>query len=182
MNKIRLILRGIDSINEWVGRVAAYILLAMMLIIAYEVIARYVFSAPTKWAFETSQFLLAGLVALSAGYILLHHGHVNVEIVYNLFGIRSRAIIDLITAVLFFAFIIFFLRETGEMALDSVAIREYSESPWGPIIYPVKIVIFVGGLLILIQGIAKFIRDFVTATTGKVEEPKRIGSFDERKG
>ena len=169
MAGLRYFLQTIDFVNEWIGKMSCFFLPAMMVAIVCEVIARYIFNSATTWSFETSQFLFCGMVALGGGYTLLYGGHVNVEIVYERFGKRTRAVIDLITALLFFFFIILFLRESGVMALESVRIREHSESSWGPALCPLKVVIFIGVFLMILQGIAKFIRDLKTALAGEVD-------------
>jgi TRAP-type mannitol/chloroaromatic compound transport system permease small subunit len=55
----------------------------------------------------------------------------------------------------------------GQFALDSLAYRETLSSAWAPPIYPVKMIIPIAAAMLIIQGIAKFIRDLHTAITGK---------------
>ncbi len=149
----------------------------MMLIVAFEVVMRYVFSRPTIWALEVNQTLLCIYSALAGGYTLLHQGHVNVEIVYQYFGTKTRLVIDILTYFLFFGFIIILLWQTWDMAIDSLIIRERSESLFGLPLYPAKISIVVGTLLILLQGIANFLRKVIGLITG-VEPPRPPNIFE----
>lgn len=173
-------LKVIDSINEHIGRVVAYLGAVMMFVVAYEVVMRYIFNRPTIWALEINQSLLCIYAALAGGYTLLRRGHVNVEIVYSRFGMRTRMVIDILTSFLFFGFIIVLLWQTWDMAFDSLMLRERSEGLLGLPLYPAKIAIVIGALLILMQGIANFIRSVVALTTG-VEPPKSAGIFEKAK-
>jgi TRAP-type mannitol/chloroaromatic compound transport system permease small subunit len=170
-------LKVIDSINEYVGRVIAYIGAAMMFFVTFEVVMRYFFRRPTIWTFELNQSLLCIYVALAGGYTLLHHGHVNVEIVSQRFGIRTRATVNIFTSFLFFGFIFLLLRETFEMAIDSVKLMERSEDLIGFPLYPAKISIVIGVVLLLLQGLASFVRNVVTLIKG-LEPPRPAGIFE----
>ena len=93
--------------------------------------------------------------------------HVKMEVLYARFGPRGRAIFDLISAPFFYIFIVVLLWQGWEAALRSIAKLECSMSLWAPPVYPIKMVIPLGALLLLLQGSAKWIRDLITATTGK---------------
>jgi len=166
MIRLKKFVRAIDKVNCWAGRVIAPILMIIMGVVLVEVIARYIFNSPTMWAFEITQFTFCAVSALAGGYTLLRGKHVNVEILYTIFNKRTRAIIDLVTALIFFAFIGVFLWKSYIMVCESIAIMEHSESAWSPPIYPAKISILIGVFLIFLQGIAKFIRDFYIVVKG----------------
>jgi len=178
MKTVERFLKGIDFVNEKVGSFAAYLTFFMMCIVTYEVVARYVFNKPTIWAMEINQFLLCGLTALTGGYTLLYKGHVNVEILYARFGKRTRAFIDIITSFFFFSFIIVLLWKSGVMAVEAWRLGERSETLFSPPLFPVKVIIPIGAFLILIQGFAQFIRNFITLITGKEMERKLPGLFE----
>jgi len=173
-------LKAIDSMNEHIGRVIAYIGAVMMLIIGFEVVMRYVFNRPTIWALEINQSLLCIYAALAGGYTLLHRGHVSVEIVYGRFGLRTRMVIDILTSFIFFFFIIIFLWQTWDMAFDSLMIGERSEGLLGLPLYPAKIAIAIGAVLILLQGFANLAKNIIALISG-VEPPKSAGIFEKEK-
>jgi TRAP-type mannitol/chloroaromatic compound transport system permease small subunit len=173
-------LKVIDSINEYVGRVTAYIGAAMMFFVTFEVVMRYLFNRPTIWTFELNQSLLCIYAAFAGGYTLLHHGHVNVEIVSQRFGERTRATANIFTSFLFFGFIFLLLWQTFVMAIDSVKLGERSEGLIGFPLYPAKIAIVIGVTLVLLQGLASFVRNIVTLITG-VEPPRPPGIFERRR-
>lgn len=147
-------LKVIDSINEYVGRVTAYIGAAMMFFVTVEVVTRYLFNRPTIWTFELNQSLLCIYAAFAGGCTLLHHGHVNVETVSQQSRKRTRATVNIFTSFLFFGFIFLLLWQTFEMAIDSVKLGERSESLIGFPLYPAKIA-FVGiAIIMLFPGLA----------------------------
>lgn len=163
MRKLLAVLDFVDTINDWVGRVLWFGIIAMTLLVLSEVARRYIFNAPTVWGNELTQLIFAVYVVLSGGHILRWGGHVNVDILYSHFSTRSRAFIDIFTSGLFFLFCGMMLVYGGSLAWESLSIWELSNSAWRPPLYPVKMMIPVGALLLLLQGIAKLIRDILTA-------------------
>lgn len=159
MRKLERALHIVDSVNQWAGRIVGYLLIILMAITVWEVISRYIFNAPTSWVFEISQFIQVGIAALAGGVTMLHKEHVRVELLVDVLRPRMRLIMDLMVSLLFFAVIIVFMYETGVEAIDSISIREHSDSSFAPIIYPVKLAVFVGVVLVFLQGVVKFIRD-----------------------
>ena len=162
-------LQEIDRINEKTGKAVSYLILFLVGVILYEILVRYLFNSPTIWAHETSQMIYGAYVILLGGYVLQRGGHVNVDILYHRFKPRTRAIIDLFTWLLFFYFCGLLLWKGGEMAWDSLKVLETEPTSFAPPVYPIKMMIPLGALLILLQGLAKFIRDLTLAITGKEE-------------
>lgn len=161
MPKIERWLRKIDLINEWVGRVAAFAILPLTFIAAFEVVMRYAFNRPTIWAWDINVQLGAFLAIMGAGYTFLHGGHVIVDVLVNRFSPRQRALIDLITAWLFFFAVAILIWKSGMEAWGAFKIRESFGSVWNPPIYPLKIAIPVGAFLLMLQVGAKFVRDLI---------------------
>jgi TRAP-type mannitol/chloroaromatic compound transport system permease small subunit len=160
------VIRAIDWVNEQTGRLVSFLAAFMMFIVVYEVVARYIFNRPTIWAMEVNQYLLCGYTALAGGYALLYGSHVNVDILQQRFGVRTRAFLDILTSFLFFGFIFVLIWKTGAMAWEAWVYDEHSESLLAVPLFPVKVVIPLGGLLILFQGLAKFIKDLKILVTG----------------
>jgi len=160
-------LRAADGTNEWVGRSIGFVILPIVAIVVIEVISRYVFDHPTIFAHEMTLFLFGPYIMLAGGYALLHNAHVNVDVIYVRFPVRVRALAALITALLFFFYAGLLLWQGGEMAWDSVVAREVNPTFWAPIIYPIKIVIPIAAFLLLMQGLAKFVRDLHVLRSGE---------------
>jgi TRAP-type mannitol/chloroaromatic compound transport system permease small subunit len=159
--------RVIDRINEKAGKLISFLILILVAVVLYEVCARYLFNRPTIWAQEISQMIYGAYVILLGGYVLQRGGHVNVEILYGKFRPRTRAIIDLFTWLLFFFFCGLILVKGWEMAWDSFIVRETEPTSFAPPVYPIKMTIPLGALLILLQGLARFLRSLTLAISGK---------------
>ena len=157
----------IDMISEWSGKLVSLLILPLIAFIVYDVLMRYVFNAPTDSAHELSYLMFGTLWIIGGAFALQQKSHVKMEIIYNRLPLRRRAIIDLITAPLFFVFIGILLWKGWDLAWSSVLRLEHSNSFWSPPIYPVKMMIPLGAFLLLLQGVVRFIRDVITATTGR---------------
>ena len=164
MKKLASFLEVIDAISEWSGKGIAYLILPGILILAVEVVLRYVFNNPTMWAHGSTQRIFATYYILSGAYLLRKNKHVSVDIIYNRFSLRTRARLNLIGSVCGVI-----LWKGVDFAWTSLSRLEPDATPWRAPLYPIKMMIPLGALLILLQGLAKFIRDLVTAITGREE-------------
>lgn len=170
MKKVFRFLHFIDAINERVGNVICWLLVPLASIMMFEIVMRYVFNKPTIWSFELGSLLFGGLVVLSGGYVLLHRGHIIIDVVYSRLSRRKQAIMDLWTAFFFFLFCGILLWRSAGFSWDSILSQEKSSSTWGPVLWPIKTAVFIGAILIFLQGIAEFIRNLYIAITGKEEK------------
>ncbi|MCX7982744.1 MAG: TRAP transporter small permease subunit [Syntrophales bacterium] len=152
------LLRIIDRVNEYVGKTVSFFLIVMLFIILYEIFVRYVFNSPTIWAHELSQMVFGVYVILLGGFLQVHDGHVNVELIYSRFSPRTRALVDLFTWLVFFAFAGVLTVKGGQIAWDSFKFRETEPTAFAPPIYPVKMMIPVGAFLLFLQGLARYLR------------------------
>ena len=149
----------IERINGYVGHFICYWAVIAVFIYYYEVLARYVFNSPTNWAHE-SMFLMFGMqYLLSGGFALREDAHVRVDIIYEQFPERTKAIIDLITSIFFFIFVITLLVTGFIFARDAINVWEVSFTEWSVQYWPVKCTIALGAILIIAQGLAKLIKD-----------------------
>jgi len=162
MYVLRGFLQVIDTINRWVAKVISWLFVPMVAFAMYEVISRYIFSKATIWVWEVNTWFMAALTVLLGGYILLEKGHVNVDVLVRNLSPRTRAIIDLITSILFFVGIIVLLLSSIDQAANSFSMREQSVGIFEGPLYIIKMVFPLGAGLLLLQGIAKFIRDILT--------------------
>lgn len=139
----------------------------MGIIVIVDVTFRYVLDRPSMWAYETSMFIYGAYIVLAGGYTLLHKGHVNVDILYGNLSPRKKAILDVLTAALFFIFMWYLLTYSLEQTIRSWQMGETTNTPWHPPIYPLRTTLPIACILLMLQGIAKFIRDLHMALTGK---------------
>lgn len=171
---LKAVLAFLDAIPEYTGRLLAYLCVPVIIVIMVEVVGRYIFNHPFIWAHEAMTFLSAFVYTLGGGYVLLQRGHIGVDILIKRFSPRGQAIMNLFASIFFFIYIYFLTTTTYKFAATSLRIMENSGTPWNPPVYPVKIVLLVAVVLILLAGIANFIRDLRIAITGK--EDMQYGS------
>lgn len=168
MRQLRSLLHIIDAVSEWTGKITSFIIVLIIGVVIWNVVMRYVFHSRALWEqIYTCGRLLTVYVILGGAYALLTRAHVNVDILHQRFSSRIRAIVDLATSALFFIFCIALLwmgvRYAGwEFERLHLSLRLLAPPSW-----PVRLVIPVGVSLLLLQGLAKFIRDLIMAITGR---------------
>jgi TRAP-type mannitol/chloroaromatic compound transport system permease small subunit len=164
---LRAMIQATYRINDWIGKIISYFILLMFVLLIVEVIRRYIFNSPTVWGNELTQMLFGAYVVLCGGHILASGGHVNVDIIFSKLSRKTQAKLDIITSFLFFMFSVMMVYYGGSLAWESLSTFEHSQSAWNPPIYPVKLTIPLGAALLLIQGIAKLMRDILIVIKGE---------------
>ena len=149
----------IDRVNDKIGNFIALLAVPMMLIVTYEVTARYVFNSPTIWAMEINQHLLCAYTALAGGYALLHGSHVSVDILHERFPANIRAFVDFAAVLMGLAFLCVLFIYSLDMAIEAWEYKEQSDSMFAPYMFPVKITIPIGAVLFAFQLLSKLIRN-----------------------
>jgi len=163
------ILKGIDFICVWTGKLASFLVLILMFAVIYEVTSRYGFDRPTIWAFEIERMVGGSLFILGFAWVLTMKAHVRVDLLYQRLSPRGKAILDVVLTLLFvFPLWIFVMPHMIKWVQTSWAIHEVSsDSAWRNIIYPFKTVAPIAIFLLILALIATFIRDLRTIVRGK---------------
>jgi TRAP-type mannitol/chloroaromatic compound transport system permease small subunit len=163
------IVGAIDGLALWSGRLFCWLVVPLVAGLTYEVFARYVFHAPTIWAYDVAYMLYGSHFMLGAAYTLYKGGHIRTDIFYQNWSVRTRGFIDAsLYLFLFFPGIALFFWMGLQEALHSWDIREVSDaSPWRPIIYPFKAVIPISLLLLMGQGVSEFLKSTYAALHGR---------------
>ncbi len=170
MTAILKLIRIIDAISDHTGRVVGWIAIPMIAALIYEVFARYVFLRPTIWSYEITYMIYGTHFLLGAAYTLYRKGHIRIDLLYMRFPPRGRALIDVIGyLVIFFPIMFLMVVSSYDMALDAYKIKEVSQfTPWQPILWPFKSVICIGFSLLILQGIAEFLRSVIVLIRGEM--------------
>ena len=169
MGGLRRILKIVDQINIKLTWLGCFLLAALGVLVPFEVLMRYLFNSPTVWSMELTQYIFLAIIAIGGGYVQQCGWHVNVDIVYGRFGVRTKAIANIFTFLFLFVFLYITFRYTLIDAWSSLSMRETSASGWDPPIYPIKFIVPFGTLLLFLQCIAGFIRYIIQAFTGIAE-------------
>jgi TRAP-type mannitol/chloroaromatic compound transport system permease small subunit len=171
-------IRIIDRISIVSGKIVAWMILPMSLSLVYEVVARYLFNAPTIWASDISQILYGMFFMLGSAYALQRQQHIRTDFLYGKWTVRTRGLVDAACYIgLYFPALIFFLWVGAEFAYRSVLFNEkIVTSPWMPIIWPLKLAIPISTLLLLIQGVSELSKSIFAAKTGVSLHEEQAGS------
>lgn len=113
-------LRIVDLASSLAGHLAAWLFLATGAMLSYEVIARYVFSAPTIWAAEISQLLLIWGVFLALARCFHFRQHISIDIVYGELGSKGRKLADVAATLVIAAISIVIVYYGFDIAYDSL--------------------------------------------------------------
>jgi len=159
VNALLSLARLIDALTERVGRLVIWLVLVATLISAGNALARYALGESSNAWLEIQWYLFGAMFLLAAGYTLKHNGHVRIDILYNRFGPRGQAWIDLVGGLLFLLPMAVLLAWLGwPMFLDAWLSHEMSPDAGGLVRWPVKLLLPLGFGLLALQGVAEVIK------------------------
>ena len=173
------LLLAIDQISTWIGQIFSWLIVALTLLISWEVFSRYALDDPHPWAFDVMSMMYGSLFMMAGAYTLSKNGHVRGDVLYGFFPPRLQAWLDLILYILFFIPGVVALAYAGYgFAAESWAISEHSNiTANGPPVYPFKTILPIAGAFLLAQGLVEIVRCIVCIQQG--EWPKRGDDVDE---
>jgi TRAP-type mannitol/chloroaromatic compound transport system permease small subunit len=166
---MKRVLHGIDSINKYLGSILAFFNIGIVVMVCWEIVARYGFNAPTVWATDGMVMLTGYIMILAAGYVQLNKRHVRIDVLYANLGTKTQAVLDIITFFMFSLLMYAIIWHGWLFAWEGIKVRETAGTPWDPIVYPLKTAIPLGAFLLWLQMIADLIRKVYNAFTGKDE-------------
>jgi len=145
----------IDRLVELIGVATSWLALVIVVLMATNVLMRYLFHYGTVWSQELEWHLLVPLILFGMSYALRHGEHVRVDILYAKFPDRAKDIVDLVSAILAIAISVLVIWFSLHYVQQSYVIDEGSPDPGGiPHRYFIKGLIPVGFALLLLQSIA----------------------------
>ncbi len=158
----------VDSVSTWVGKAFSWLIVALTLLISWEVFSRYALDHPHAWAFDVMIMLYGTLFMMAGAYTLSKNGHVRGDVLYGFFPPRLQAGLDLSLYLLFFIpGVVAFVWAGYNYAAESWVINEHSNiTADGPPVYPFKTIIPIAGAFILVQGIVEIIRCVICLRQG----------------
>ena len=184
---MRGFIRGVDALNYRLGRVAMYGIFVLMGILLWSSISK-TFFLPTLWTLEMAQFVMVGYYILGGPYSLQLGSNVRMDLLYGEWSVRCKAWFDAITAL----FLIFYLCVLLYGAVSSTAYSlgywkdapfsflagvvigseevgtlERSASAWRPYMWPIKVVMIVGFVLMLLQCVSELFKDILRLQEGE---------------
>ena len=175
----RPITAAIDLINYRAGQLIAMLMVPLIAVVVYEVFSRNSFSilanagfedlarslglGPTLWVYDTSRMLAGVLFMAAAGYGLMRGVHIRADFLYRSWSAKTQATVDAVLYLLFFIpSMIFFTIVSAKFWWLAFSTGETMQidSAWGPLLWPARTAMPVGGFLLLLQGIPEIFRAF----------------------
>jgi TRAP-type mannitol/chloroaromatic compound transport system permease small subunit len=155
-NSIDRFFNRVDKVSERMGKIVCYLVFIIMLITALDVTARYVFNHPLLWGWLTNR-LLFGVFILFAGVYTLRKGeHIRIEIVYDHFPPKVKAVARWISLAAMCSFLGVLVWQTSWMGWNSLMNNEKAAGAFRIPLYPFKLLIPVVAVLFFLQGISYF--------------------------
>lgn len=165
---VRFLVRFIETISRLGGHTAAGLVLTLIALMVYEVVARYAFAAPTTWGYEASTWVMGASFVLAIGYALMTDSHVRIDFLHDLLGPRARHAVDVLGYTLFLLPLLLWLTWGlwGYFYAALTTAERSGQSAWNPLIWPFRLVLFLGVGTLTLQVIAEVIKS-ATALAGR---------------
>ncbi len=159
MKKLLALSRLVDALNEGVGRLTYWLVLVAVLVSAGNAVIRYTFNMSSNAWLEIQWYLFSAVFLFCAGYALLHNQHVRIDVVTGHLSKRAQAWIDIFGTLFFLlpmALTILWL--SWPVFVDAYRHNEVSTNAGGLIVWPARLMLPAGFLLLVLQGLSELIK------------------------
>jgi TRAP-type mannitol/chloroaromatic compound transport system permease small subunit len=154
-------IRVIDSVNDRLGKLAAWIVVPLTVIVLLEIAMRYFANNPTIWVYDVSWMLFSVFFLLGGGYTMVHKKHVRIDLLYSMLPRKGQAIYEL------FFFLVIFLPTMAVIGLRAIEYaaaawetgQSLSTTVWTFPAAPIRTVMPLAFFLLFLQGIAEVLRN-----------------------
>jgi len=175
--------RAIDWLNEQVGKLTYWLILAAVLISTGNAIVRYAFNKSSNAWLEIQWYLFSFVFLFCAGYTLLQNQHVRIDVISSNLSARGRAWIDILGTIFFLmpmAITIMWL--SWPVFLDAYRSQEVSTNAGGLLVWPGRLMLPIGFFLLILQGLSEMIKR-IAFLCGMIPDPaeKDEGPTDEER-
>ncbi len=166
---MKAVLHVIDLISDWTAKVISWLCVALVLVLVFDVVERYVFGGATVWAYETAVMLGATIYIMGWAYVHRIREHIRVDIFYVHLSLRKQVIIDIAGTLLFLLPLLYVMIDTSIFyMMRAWKIGEVlAETFWYPPAGPFRTMVVVGLFLFTFQVVAHLIRDFYQLVRNK---------------
>jgi len=163
--------RAIDAVNERIGRLVYWLILAMVLISAGNATSRYALNIASNAWLELQWYLFAAVFLLCAGYTLLHNEHIRIDVVASRWSKRTQTWIDIFGTLFFLLpMSVYIMWSSWPIFMNAWTSGEVSGSAGGLIRWPARLLVPVGFFLLSLQGISELIKR-VAYLKGLIPDP-----------
>ena len=165
---IKYYIKFIDYISLKTGRATMYLVFVMMFILILSFVTRNIINIPLIWIIEMAQFVMTGYYLLGGGYSMLTDDHVRMDLIYSKLKEKTKALLDSLTSVfLVFYLVVLFYGSISSLTY-TIETNQRLFTAWAPYVWPIKSIMTFGILLMLLQSIAIFFKDFAKALNKEI--------------
>ncbi|MEX1035876.1 MAG: TRAP transporter small permease subunit [Sneathiella sp.] len=157
---IAIYIRVVDKINYRIGRFIMYGIFAMMAVLLWSSISK-TFFLPSLWTLEIAQFFMVGYYILGGAYSIQLGSNVRMDLFYANWSDRRKAAFDAVTIFMLLFYLSVLLYGGLESTIYSLEYGERSPTAWRPYIWPIKIVMCIGIVMMLLQAISELFKDIM---------------------
>ncbi|MGI9384560.1 MAG: TRAP transporter small permease subunit [Methyloligellaceae bacterium] len=156
------IVNGIEWFIDWIGRGTAWICLAIVLVVANNVILRYLFKLGPVSLQELEWHLMSPIALIGMSYAMRHDDHVRVDIFFDRLSARGQAAVELASALAALIISVVIITLSFNFVYQAYSIGEGSPDPGGlPYRFLLRSFIPLGFALLALQAVAKILRTLV---------------------
>ncbi|MAQ47184.1 MAG: transporter [Confluentimicrobium sp.] len=155
------LLRRIEYINVLIGKAVSFLIWIGIVVLCWEVVARYVFGAPTIWAHGYTQRIFGAYFVMVGAYTLIRRNHVRVDLLLGTASPRFNAFLDLVNCAFLIIWGVVLVWEGFWLFEDAWRFNELDDSVLRHPMWPIKLSLFLGALLITAQGVIEAVRSLV---------------------
>lgn len=171
MSLALLFSKKVDALNAGVGKLVGWLVLVAVVVSSGNAMIRYIFNSSSNAWLELQWYLFSAVFLLCAGYTWLRNEHIRIDIVVGRFSKRVQCWVDIFGTLFFmFPMAILILYLSLPIVWDSYHIHEMSGNAGGLLRWPVKILLPLGFILLILQGISELIKR-VAYLAGLTDEP-----------
>ncbi len=153
---------AITTFNRWIFQATVWLMAIVVPVMLYEVVARYIFNAPTVWGMELAVLLFGPYFLLGGPYLLHLKGHVALDVARERMSPAWQRRFDLLNYPVIVVFCVILLYFSIPSALSAFTYRETSFSAWNPPIWPFKATVPLALVLMLLQAVVEFVATLFT--------------------
>ncbi|MCF6268743.1 MAG: TRAP transporter small permease subunit [Melioribacteraceae bacterium] len=159
----------IDKTNATIGKYTSWLTTALVLVVVFDVVTRYVFNESSVAIQELEWHLFAILFLMGAAFTLQNDNHVRVDLFYSKFGVKQKAWLNIAGTIVFLIpFTLLIIYASHNYVLNSFALNESSPDPGGlPARYILKAFIPISFTLLLLQSFSLLFKSILEIKNGK---------------
>lgn len=163
MGAIRSYVQVVDRFNRWIGRIVMYGIFVMMAILLWSSFSKSVpFMLPSAWTLEMAQFAMVAYYILGGPYSIQLGSNVRMDLFYGEWTDRRKAQVDAITVLFLITYLVVLLWGGWDSLMYSFQYGgERSPTAWRPYLWPIKLIMVFGIVLMLLQALSEFFKDIL---------------------